>query len=319
MLTVWTRKLMAAALVALALSCAGPTSNRHATSDLFVVELVSEEDGTLRAGRIRNLTQREGYDDQPHFLPDGLNLLYSSRLRNRQVEIFRLDLQRVEGVKRSRLTDTPDSEYSPVPLPRGGGFSVVRLELDGAQKLWQFDESGRAPTLLLERDGLIGYYTWVDEDTLALSILGLQDDDPNRLEVVDLGTGEGRFIELEGSLGRCLQPVPGRRAVSFVDEVSDRERWIKELDLDTQEVRRLAPAVAQSEDFAWTPSGTLIMGQGSRLYEWREDTSEAGASGQWREFGDVSSFSVSRVTRLAVNPEGNLLVIVGQQRGSGRD
>ena len=307
---------MAGALVALALSCAAPTSNRHASSDLFAVELVSEEDGTLRAGRIRNLTRRQGYDNQPHFLPDGLNLLYSSRLPDHQLDIFHFDLQ---VVGRRRLTETPDSEYSPVPLPRGGGFSVVRLELDGAQRLWQFDESGAAPVLLLERDGLIGYYAWIDEGTLALSILGQQDDDPNRLEVVDLGTGEGRFIELEGSLGRCLQPVPGRRAVSFVDEISDSEWWIKELDLDTQEVRRLAPTVAQSEDFAWTPSGSLIMGQGSRLYEWREDTSEAGTPGQWREFGDVSSFGVSRVTRLAVNPEGNLLIIVARQRGRGRD
>ena len=306
---------MAAALVAMALSCGAPTQ-RHASSDLFVIELVSEEDGTLRAGRIRNLTRRQGYDDQPHFLPDGLNLLYSSRLPDRQADIFRFDLQ---AMSRSRLTETPDSEYSPVPLPRGGGFSVVRLEPDGAQRLWQFGESGGAPRLLLERDGLIGYYAWVDEGTLALSILGSLDDDPNRLEVVDLGTGEGRFIELEGSLGRCLQPVPGRRAVSFVDEISDGEWWIKELDLDTQEVRRLTPTMPQSEDFAWTPSGSLIMGQGSRLYEWREDTSEAGTLRPWREFGDVSSFSVDRVTRLAVNPEGNLLIIVAHQRGMGRD
>ena len=96
-------------------------------------------------GASLNITDRDGYDNQPHFLPDGSGLLYTS-IRDGQADVYRYEI----GIGRStRLTATTESEYSPTPLPSGDGFSTVRVEEDGTQRLWSFDLQGRAPPPLL--------------------------------------------------------------------------------------------------------------------------------------------------------------------------
>ena len=38
--------------------------------------------------------------------------------------------------------ETPENEYSPQPIPDDDGFSVVRVEADGDQRLWRFGPAG---------------------------------------------------------------------------------------------------------------------------------------------------------------------------------
>ena len=62
------------------------------------------------------------------------------------------------------MTETVESEYSPTPLPAADGFSTVRVEQDGTQRLWAFDSSGGAPRLLLETIQPVGYHGWLGAD-----------------------------------------------------------------------------------------------------------------------------------------------------------
>jgi Tol biopolymer transport system component len=75
----------------------------------------------ISVGTPVNVTARPGYDNQPFFLADGRAFLYTSIREDSQADIYRYDLDRKTSV---RLTATSESEYSPIPLPRGGGFSV---------------------------------------------------------------------------------------------------------------------------------------------------------------------------------------------------
>ncbi|HEV2765048.1 MAG TPA: hypothetical protein VGV38_18850, partial [Pyrinomonadaceae bacterium] len=111
-----------------------PTPAPPPSTDIFLVEVVSR--GSLwRFGRPRNVTAREGYDNQPHFEPGGGALLYTSIREDRQADIYRFDVR--PGGAQTRVTATREDEYSPTPMPGGRFISVVRVEADKTQRLWK--------------------------------------------------------------------------------------------------------------------------------------------------------------------------------------
>lgn len=269
------------------------------TTDIYLAPL-SEEAGRLDVGLPVNLTDREGYDNQPAFLPDGSGLLLVSR-REDQTDVRRHEF---ESGRTEWVTETPEREYQPLPLPRGDGFSAIRVERSGDQRIWRFDPAGGRPEPLVKKLADARYYTWVDDETVAVVDVDMR---PN-LSLLGIGSGEEK--QVLDRVGRSIQRVPGRRAISFVHKTGLDEWWIKELDLDTLEIRDLVLARPGSEDHAWTPSGLLLMGQGSRLFQWRP---EPGAGwDDWVEIDDLSMAGLFDITRLAVSPRGDQLAIVSR-------
>jgi N-acyl-D-amino-acid deacylase len=277
---------------------AGQQTTPPAT-DVFVAPL-SMADGQLTIGQPRNLTGRDGYDNQPAFSPDGRAIFYTS-LRDRQTDIYRYDLDRGAA---GRVTDTPEGEYSPTVMPAGRRLSVVRVEADSVQRLWSLALDGSDPQLVLPDVKPVGYHAWLDERTLVLFMLGT----PPTLQLADVSTGRATVIA--GGIGRSLHKVPGRRAASFVHKVADGEWWIKELDPDTREARPIVRTRPGREDYAWTPAGSILMADGSRLYEWRP-----GPEAAWREVIDLAPAGLTEITRLAVSPAGDRLALVAVPAG----
>lgn len=261
-------------------------------TDILLMALPQQQ-GEPFALDARNVTNRPGYDNQPVFTRDGKGLLYTS-IRDGQADIYHFDLA---STARTNLTKTPESEYSPTPLPEGR-FSVVRVEADGTQRLWQFDEDGEQPRLLLEAIQPVGYHAWGDAHTVALFVLG----EPHFLLLADTRSGKADTVAFD--VGRSLHRVPGRRAVSFVQK-SESEAWeIRAVDLDTRTVETLAPTLPNREDYAWTPDGTLLMADGPVLY-FRRPADDA-----WRRLASFSSAGFTEITRLAVSPAGDRLALV---------
>lgn len=263
-------------------------------TDIYLGALVAE-DGRLQLGPLRNVTDRDGYDNQPHFTTDGGGLLYTS-IRDGQADTYRYD---IASRSAARLTRTAESEYSPTVMPDGSGFSVVRVEADSAQRLWRFNLAGEAPGLLLPDVEPVGYHAWLDERTVALFVLG----DPPTLQLATLG---GQAAEtIDSSIGRSLQRIPERAAISYVHQPSAEERWIVAFDVATRQRSRLARALPDAQDFAWTPSGTLLMGSGAKLY-----SHHANGEGEWTEIADLTTAGISGITRLAVSPDKRRIAIV---------
>jgi hypothetical protein len=262
-------------------------------------------DGVIALGPAVNITNNPGYDNQPSFTPDGRGILFTSvRGGGTQTDIYKYD---VASKQVARVTDTPESEYSPTVTP-AGRLSVIRVELDAAktQRLWQFSADGRDAQPVLENIKPVGYHAWADDHTLALFVLG----QPATLQLADTRTGTA--VPLASDIGRSIQPIRGSDAghISFVQ----RERSggavnlvIKQLDPATRAVSVLTPAVAGATeaDTAWTPDGMLLMVKAGTLYGWRR-----GQSG-WKEVASLERLSLSGVTRLAVSPKGDYLALVG--------
>ncbi|MFQ5753553.1 MAG: hypothetical protein ACE5HI_16305, partial [bacterium] len=78
-------------------------------------------------------------------------------------------------------------------------------------------------------------------------------------------TKTGKGDKIMGGIGRSLHKIPNTNVISFVRKVSENEWWIKQLDLQDRKIKSLILTLPGSEDYAWTPDGIILMGQGSKL------------------------------------------------------
>jgi Tol biopolymer transport system component len=107
-------------------------------SDIFIANLTTAK-SEMKLDAPMKITSYAGYNNQPFFTPDGRSILYTS-IRNGQADIYRYDIR--TGVT-TQVTNTPESEYSPTLMPDGKHISVVRVEADGTQRLWEISACGR--------------------------------------------------------------------------------------------------------------------------------------------------------------------------------
>jgi hypothetical protein len=271
-----------------------PTAASAPSTDIWIGSLSGTgTDLTIR--NLRNVTDRDGYDNQPAFLTDGSGILYTSGRDDLQTDIFRYD---IETETTHQVTDTASSEFSATPLP-DGGFSTIH-EASGEQLLWRFDDDGTDGGSILPTVQPVGYQAWANSSTVAMFVLG----DPPTLQIGDLTTGEATAVA--ENIGRSLHKVPGAEAISFVDKGAGDVWWIRQFDLDSGEIGEIIQTLAGREDMAWTPEGVIVMGDGSELYAWQP-------GGSWWRIADLSRFGVVGITRLAVSPAGDRIAIVAER------
>jgi len=269
------------------------------STEVFLAPL-SSAGGQLQVGEPVNVSNSPGYDNQPAFTPDGTGILFTSVRDGAELpDIYRYDLA---SRAVSRVTDTPEGEYSPTPTPDGTGFSVIRVEADGTQRLWRFAMGGTDPTLVLADVKPVGYHAWIDDRTLALFVLG----QPATLQIADTTTGTADTVI--GNIGRSLHRIPGRGTVSFVHKEDAAGWWVKEYDPKTKVITPLVRTLDGSEDCAWTSDGRLLMGQGARLFVW-----QPGGDAGWEEIANFAAAGLRSITRLAVSPGSDGLAIVAQR------
>jgi len=289
----WTLLVIAV----LAAVLAAPVSAQPPEVDIYLCSF-EEVDGSIRLGTPLNATARPGYDNQPCFAPDGTYFLYASLDSSGHTDVFRYVIATGEVV---RVTQTPEDEYSPTILPGGAGFSSVRVESDGStQRLWRFDLDGTNPRLVLADVDSVGYHAWLDENTLALFIVG----QPHALRLVDVREPAEQPIALD--IGRAVLRYQDTRDGLFVARHEERW-WFYRLKRPSLEVERLYELLAGSQDTAWTPSGRLLMGVSAAIYV--QDSSSG--TGWWR----VAAFrEVEGITRIAMSPTGDRLAFVARDR-----
>lgn len=284
------RVAVAAGLLGL---CAGAAAGQGST-DLFLVEL-SRDGGALHVTAARRVTDRDGYDNQPQFTPDGRAILYTSIDAAGQADIRRWDL--ATGRDAAFTHTAPESEYSATPMA-GGRFSVIRVEADSVQRLWSFAADGTDPRLVLPGVAPVGYHAWLDDDHLALFVLG----QPATLVLATVSTGETHTLARD--IGRSLHRIPGSGRVSYVQRTDGRGE-IRAFDPATGSSERLVEQVDGNEFHAWLADATLLSARGSTLLAWR-----AGAA-DWAPVADLAPFGIADISRLAVSPDGRHLAVVG--------
>jgi len=272
-----------------------PTAANAPSTDIWIAELAAR-DGVWDVGEPRNVTDRDGYDNQPAFEPGGDTMLFTSAREPTQSDVYRY---RVADDEIERVTVTLASEYSPTPLPTGDGFSAIHETADG-QVLWRYGLDGASLGSILPQVQPVGYHAWGDPVHVIMFVLG-SGDSPATLQLGNVG--DGNVSVIAENPGRSLHVVPGRHAVSFVRKLSRQEWWIEVLDLDTMVFTRIGRTLPGREDYAWTPDGAVIMGDGSSLHQMRPGE-------QWQQIADLSGAGLSGISRLAIADTGTHIAIV---------
>src|SRR5262245_48538340 len=118
------------AVLALALLLQAQTPAPPPDTEIFLATLSTANDPPAILRPV-NITNRPGYVTQPSFTPDGRSVLFTSMRGGTQTDIYRYDIAPRAVV---RVTDTPESEYSPTVTPDRAHISVIRVEPDGTQR-----------------------------------------------------------------------------------------------------------------------------------------------------------------------------------------
>jgi tricorn protease-like protein len=276
------------------------TQSQPAAPPSTDIYLFPFENGKILTSDFRNITQRKGYDNQPHFLPDSKSLFYTSIGNDEQADIF---LYEIGNATSRQITSTAESEYSPTLMPGGQFFSTVRVEKDGTQRLWKFPFSGGDPVLILEQVRPVGYHAWIDPDSLALFVLG----EPATLQIANVTSGNA--IVIASNIGRSLHKIPGKTAISYVQNRTEQTGTIKEYDPKSKQTRDLIPLPSGTEDYTWTSDGSLITSNGSKILRWNPSKDQ-----DWVEIVDLASAGLNKITRIAISPDSKWIAFVAEER-----
>jgi len=93
-----------------------------------------------------------------------------------------------------------------------------------------------------------------------------------------------------------------------VHKVSENDWWIKKLELEGRKITPLVQTLEGSEDYAWTPDGSILMAQGSKLFKWQAQKDQ-----NWVEITDFKKAGLRGITRISVNPTGDKIAFVSSR------
>jgi hypothetical protein len=268
------------------------------STDIYVAPLAMTG-GQRSLGPIQPVTRRKGYDNQPAFNAAGDALYYTSQ-RSGHTDIHSVNLR--HGASRSMFDATDTDEYSATLTPDRQALSVIRVETDSAQRLWRFPLDGSDPTVLVPAIKPVGYHAWATDSTVLLFVLG----QPATLQLANVRTGNARVIA--SGIGRWLARHPTRAVIGVVRKPAGAAAMVAEFDIATGSLRDIAPVIEGTDDYAWTPEGTLLGAKGAVIHEFNS------TSRQWVAIADLSSQGITTITRLVVNRQGTDLAFVANER-----
>lgn len=248
----------------------------------------------------QSITNRNGYDNQPYFI-NNKQLVFTSKAKNGSSDII---MYNFSTKKFTNMTRTPDfSEYSPALTDCGQYISAVRVEADGNQRLWLYPINMGEPELLYDDIMPVGYYGWFG-NIAALYVLG----EPNKL-VFPYGKTDLQPIAYE--VGRSIQARPKTQTIAYIDQSKPTKTstgttyTLKAFDTKKRQLITLGETLEGSEDFIWLDKNHVIMAKGKDLY-----MNYLNKDRGWEKFASVSLPGYGDISRLALSPKKDKLVLV---------
>lgn len=264
----------------------------QSNTDVFLFNLVSNNN-SIKVANGTNISNNEGYDNQPSFLNND-RILYSST-RNGQTDIA----QYFSSYKSKMWINlTEGSEYSPLKIPNKNEVSAVRLDKDGKQRLYRYNLSNGQSSELIQ-DLVVAYYTWFNEETIVSAVI---EDQQLNLFATNISAGISK--KYATNVGRSFHKIPNSNLISFISKENENQWQIKSINPDTGVTKLIANTMEGVEDICWLNNKTILSGRGTKLYKLTLNKDN-----NWVEISDFSSLGITSITRITVNSSMDKLAI----------
>lgn len=270
--------------------------NGQANTEVYLFDL-GLNSGNPVLSNPKNISNNEGYDNQPSFLDDD-TVLFSST-REDQTDILRLNIN--EGSTTSWVTNTPiGSEYSPLKIPGKNAISAIRLDLDGLQRLYEYDlKTGKSTPI---SDLKIGYHVWYNDHILVATVLR-----ENRMDLVVINLKDKTNTTSQRNVGRSLHKIPGTDLVSYISK--ENKTWeIKSLNPMSGATKKITDTYKNEEDVCWLDKNTLVTGSGKSILTYDIRTEVA-----WDPVIRFEQEEINNITRIAINTSKTRLAFVAEE------
>lgn len=252
------------------------------------------------------ITNNEEYSNQPYFF-DNNRLFYTQALEvskdKYQMDSYVFDFQ--SGIA-SNITQSDNSEYSPTPVPKTNDMSVISVDEDGKQTLWQIDPLGKYVKHLAQSIEPVGYQTWINDEEMLLFVLG----EPNTLQRVNATVegATGKIIDRE--IGASLHRF--ERSDWYLYTTTTDGNFLNAYNEKTDKIIQVTNMPQNSEYFSISRMGNIITSDGKTL--WQRKLMVKGDKirplDSWQEIKLKHAQCSSGVTRTAISPDTSMIALV---------
>ncbi|UWX53708.1 nuclear transport factor 2 family protein [Maribacter litopenaei] len=253
-------------------------------------------DGAIKIGEPKNISNNEGYDNQPSFYDDDRILFAFTR--NGQTDIA---LYHINSESKSWISNTPNGgEYSPLRITGQEDISAIRLDNDGLQRLYKYDfKTGQDQELI--SDLKVGYHVWYNDHIIVCTVLV-----ENRMDLVVVNLQNNTRYTMQKNVGRSLHRIPQTELISYISKENDTT-MIKSMHPISGTTTNIVGLIDPSEDICWIQSGTIITGYENSLlsFDYNKGTS-------WKQLHTFDKNEITKISRLSINPNGKRLAFVSE-------
>lgn len=262
-------------------------------SEIWLFQL-SKKNNQFSYSKPTNITKKEGYNNQPCFSDDGKYVYYVSSFEGKQADIYKYDILKNTHLN---LTKSIESEFSPNFSPNLNYLSSVVVEKDSVQRIWEYKTDGTFLKILHEKTDSVGYYCWLNSDTLLYYKLTA----PPSLRSLNVKSDEDVWI--------CNDP-----ARSF-KKITNNSQFIYAIKDSTGLLFRIYnPVLRKStsyafrfglhEDFIWHDEFGLVKSEGASLIRYSE------IKGTWEELISFAHLGINNITRFVFDKNTKQLALV---------
>ncbi len=267
----------------------------QSNTEVYLYKLTNTN-GTYKVTTGKNISNNDGYDSQPHFYSKK-SIVFSST-RNGQTDIAKYN---IKSGKIKFLSNTPNGgEYSPQRIPKSKHVSAVRLDKDGLQRFYKYDEKTKESKELIA-NLKVAYPMWYKKNTAI--VVTIVDKD---LDLIIHKFKSKKNTTIQKKVGRSLHKIPNTELVSYISKA--KENWeVRSLHPKTKETKLIINTVGKKEDICWLPNGVLLLANGNELLKFNPKTDTT-----WSVFHKFSESKHKNISRIIVNKTGTLLALVSE-------
>lgn len=244
-----------------------------------------------------NITNREGYDNQPVFSPDGQTVYYVSIQEDKQADIY---IYNIANKKIKKFTNTSTSEYSPTFTSQKEIITCVTVLEDSSQVILPYDlKTGQAITnsnLKINNFDSVGYFTFLNSDTVLYYKL----TKPHSLRAHGIRQNTDVFLG--------YNPVRGFKAINrheFIYGIKDSVKvTFYKYNVLLSKAEKFCDYNSLNEDVIWDRRLGLLKSEGSAILQFNEKENK------WVTLFDFASSGIKKITRFAIDATLKKIVIV---------